>query len=154
MKKIAVIETIILLNVILFLYTGIAKFQDYSVFKEQLAESPVLAPVAKTIAILLPVVEFLVVLMLAVPRWRLKGLYTTLFLMSVFTVYIIVLIATSDNLPCSCGGIIEQLSWQQHIVFNVIFIGLDVLAIRLSLQRRKELYEERNEIIDYKVSHS
>jgi uncharacterized membrane protein YphA (DoxX/SURF4 family) len=105
-KRTTIIEIIIVLNIILFLYTGITKIQDYTLVKEQLAESPVMAPFSKLIAILLPIVELIVVVLLAIPRWRLKGLYATLGLMILFTAYIIVLIATSDNLPCSCGGII------------------------------------------------
>lgn len=154
MQKSTVIETIIILNIVLFLYTGIAKIQDFTLFKGQLAENPLLASSSKAIAILLPLIEFIIVVMLAIPRWRLKGLQITFGLMVLFTGYIALLLATSDHLPCSCGGIIEQLSWKQHLLFNGIFIGLDAFAIRLLLQQKKELYKERNEIIGYKISHS
>jgi len=152
-KRTIIIEIITMLNIILFLYTGVAKIQDYSVFKEQLAESPVMAPVSKAIAILLPIVEFLVVLMLAIPRWRLKGFYTTLTLMVIFTGYIIVLITTSDQLPCSCGGVIEQLSWKQHLIFNGAFILLDILTIRLLHKEKKELALRWNDLNEYRMSH-
>jgi hypothetical protein len=33
-------------------------------------------------------------------------------------------------LPCSCGGAISRMGWREHIVFNVVFVGLTVLAIR------------------------
>jgi uncharacterized membrane protein YphA (DoxX/SURF4 family) len=153
MKRTTILEIIIILNIILFLYTGIAKMQDYTVFREQMAESPVLAPVSKAIAFLLPLAEFVVVVLLAIPRWRLKGLYATLGLMILFTGYILALLATSDQLPCSCGGIIEQLSWQQHLVFNGVFILLNVLAIKLHLKEKKDLMKELNTISDYKILH-
>jgi uncharacterized membrane protein YphA (DoxX/SURF4 family) len=125
------IEIIVLLFMILFLYTGISKIMDYAVFKEQLAANPVLTPAAAIIARLLPVTEFLLVIMLIVPKWRLKGLYLSTGLMLAFTIYIIALMLFADHLPCSCGGVLAQLSWGEHIVFNSVFIVLGVLGIVL-----------------------
>lgn len=153
MNKATVIEAIIIMNIMLFLYTGIAKIQDFNLFTEQLAENSLLASSSKAIAILLPLIEFIIVVMLAIPSWRLKGLYITLGLMILFTGYIALLLATSAHLPCSCGGIIELLSWKQHLVFNALFIVLDAFAIRLLIKQKKELDKERNEIMDYKMSH-
>lgn len=152
-KRTTIIEIITVLNIILFLYTGIAKIQDYTVFKEQLSESPVLAPISNIIAITLPLVEFAVVVLLVIPRWRLKGLYTAFGLMVLFTGYIIALITTSDHLPCSCGGIMEELSWQQHIIFNGLFIILNALAIRLAVKEKQQLKREWNNTEEYRVSH-
>ena len=152
-KRTTIIETITILNIILFLYTGIAKIMDYSLFKEQLAVSPILGPVGTPVALLLPPVEFLVVLMLVIPRWRLKGLYTTLALMIGFTAYIIALYAVSKEMPCSCGGIIDLLSWQQHLVFNGVFILLNIWAIRLLRREKKDLAKGWNDTYNYSVSH-
>jgi len=33
-----------------------------------------------------------------------------------------------DRIPCSCGGIIAKLSWGQHLVFNLIFLGLALIG--------------------------
>jgi uncharacterized membrane protein YphA (DoxX/SURF4 family) len=152
-KRTTIIETIVILNVILFLYTGIAKIMDYSVFKEQLADSPILGFAAKPVAILLPVVEFIVVILLAIPRWRLKGLYSSLALMLAFTAYIISMFIVSPEMPCSCGGIIELLSWEEHLVFNSVFLLLDALAVRLSLREINELNKKWNEAQSLNVSH-
>lgn len=153
-KRTTIIEIITVLNIILFLYTGISKIQDYTLVKEQLSESPIMAPFAKIIAILLPVVELAVVALLVFPRWRLKGLLTTLVLMIVFTGYIVVLISTSDELPCSCGGIIEELSWQQHLIFNGVFIALDMVAIKLLKKEKKENAITWHDASDVEISHS
>lgn len=123
---------IVVLYTILFLYTAISKLMNYSVFKEQIAGSPILAPVAKLIAIGLPWTEILVTVLLVVPRWRLKGFYASLFLMTAFTIYIAATLAFSDHIPCSCGGIISEMSWTQHLIFNTIFIGLAITGIVLT----------------------
>jgi len=138
MKRTTIIEIITLLTLSLFLYAGIAKIMDYTLFREQLAESPVLKPFAGFIAMALPIVEFALVVLLLVPRWRLKGLYSSLILLSIFTVYIAVMMLTSDHLPCSCGGLLEELSWKGHIFFNGGFILLNAIAIRLEKHLKKQ----------------
>lgn len=152
-KRTTIIEIITVLNIILFLYTGIVKIIDYSIFKEQLAVSPILGWAAKPVALLLPPVEFMVVLLLLIPRWRLKGLYASLTMMIGFTAYIIALYAVSKEMPCSCGGIIELLSWQQHLAFNGVFILINIWAIKLQRREKKELSKGWNEVRNYSVSH-
>jgi uncharacterized membrane protein YphA (DoxX/SURF4 family) len=138
MKKRTILETIIVLYTILFLYTAISKFQDYSVFNEQLSDSPLLAPISKSVAWGLPLIELLIVLLLLVPRWRLKGLFVTASLMVLFSVYVVCILIFDKALPCSCGGIIQQLSWPQHLIFNSIFLLLAIWGIRLEKIQRKE----------------
>ena len=150
MKRNTIIETIIFLYAILFIYTGISKLMEYSVFREQLTESPVLGLVAPMVAATLPWLEFVVVLMLITPRWRLKGLYAALVLMTAFTTYIITLLSFSDELPCSCGGILAELSWPQHIVFNGAFIALAIAAIVLQKRQKKDNQKIWNPIMGNK----
>lgn len=140
MRKVrsTVTEIIVMLFVMLFLYTGISKLTDYIVFKEQIATSPILAPIAPFVAKTLPWTEFLVVVLLVVPRWRLKGLYASVGLMTLFTGYIIAVLTFNKDIPCSCGGVIELLSWKQHIVFNSIFIVLGLIALVFERGIRRE----------------
>jgi hypothetical protein len=153
-KRTTIIETILVLNVILFLYTGISKLMEYNEFKEQLADSPILGFASTPIALLLPWVEFAIVLMLIVPRWRLKGLYASFTLMVLFTAYIIGLFIIDKELPCSCGGIIALLSWKQHLVFNGIFILLNGLSISLQKREKKEQAKTWNDANPYFASHT
>lgn len=133
-SKATIVEIISVLFMILFLYTGISKLMDYAVFKEQIAESPILKPIAPFIAWALPVTEFLVCIMLIIPRWRLKGLYTSSFLMIAFTIYIGAIMLFAKELPCSCGGIISLLSWCDHLIFNSVFILLAFAGVQLERQ--------------------
>jgi len=146
MKKATIIETIIFLYAIVYLYTGISKLVEYSVFKEQLSESPILKPVAPLVALGLPWIEFIIALFLVVPRWRLKGLYTALVMMTAFTIYVIALLSFSKELPCSCGGIIAALSWPQHIIFNSTFILMAIIGIVLQRQVKKDIQKAWNPV--------
>ena len=132
LKKSTIVEIIALFFVILFLYTGISKLMDFLVFQEQLAESPILAPVAPIVAWGLPITEFIISILLFLPRYRLKGLYAAFVLMILFTGYVIAILSFSTELPCSCGGIIEQLSWKGHLIFNSLLILLAYVGIRMA----------------------
>ena len=129
MKKAIIIEIISILFILLFLYTGISKLMEYVVFKEQIASSPILKPIASWIAWMLPLSEFIVVLLLFVPALRLKGLYMSLVMMILFTGYVIAILNFSKELPCSCGGIMELLSWKQHLLLNSLFVALAIAGI-------------------------
>jgi uncharacterized membrane protein YphA (DoxX/SURF4 family) len=144
LTKSTIVEIISMLFIILFLYTGISKLMEYGVFKEQIAESPILQPIAPFIAWSLPLTEFLVSLLLIIPRWRLKGLYASLALMIAFTIYIGAIMIFAKELPCSCGGIISELSWQGHLIFNGIFILLAFAGVKLERQMRRSQKLELN----------
>ncbi|HEU4553940.1 MAG TPA: MauE/DoxX family redox-associated membrane protein [Chitinophaga sp.] len=125
------------LLVVLFLYTGISKLMEYTVFKEQIAASPILAPIAPFVAWALPLTEFIVAVLLFIPAWRLRGLYASFILMLMFTGYVIALVSFSKELPCSCGGVLQEMSWSQHIVFNSVFTLLALVATLLERKNRK-----------------
>lgn len=139
--KQTIIEIISILFMILFLYTGISKLMDFQVFEEQLKES-IFKLFAPFVALALPLVEVCVALLLLIPKWRLKGLYFSLLLMIAFTIYVIGLVSFAHELPCSCGGVLQEMSWPQHIIFNCAFLGLSILGIRLY----KRLHKDNNQL--------
>ncbi len=141
MKKRLIIEIIAILFVVLFLYTAISKISDYTIFKENLQTSEIIGPLAFLIAPLLLFIEALIPIFLLVPRWRLKGLYFSTVIMSLFTTYLILNNLSTESFPCSCGGIIGNLSVPQHIAVNCTYILLGIIAIRMENQVRKSSLE-------------
>jgi len=137
MLKRTIPSIIALLLTVLFLYTGISKLMEYTVFKEQIGASPILHPIAPFIAWALPLAEFAVAVLLFIPAWRLWGLYASFVLMIAFTVYVIAIVSFSKELPCSCGGVLQEMSWNQHIIFNIITTILALAGTILERKRRK-----------------
>lgn len=129
MKRSIIYEVISVLFMILFLYAGISKLLDYETFKQQLFESPIIGSAAPIIALAIPAIEIIITFILFIPAYQLLALYASLILMIFFTIYVIILVNISTKLPCSCGGILEQLTWQEHIVFNSIFTILAGIGI-------------------------
>jgi hypothetical protein len=136
MKKRIIVEVISFLSIILFLYTAISKLIEFDVFREQIGQSNFLSPLSNVIAWLLPSAEIITAILLFFPATRLKGLYAALCLMSVFTVYVMLILIFQNHLPCSCGGIIGHMTWQQHLLFNSIMVWLEIVAIRFQTQIR------------------
>lgn len=130
-KSNAVIMIICTLIITLFVYTASAKLLDYYNFHFGLTESPFIAPFADILAWAIPTSELLIALMLVIPKTRLAALYASGILMSLFTIYIAIMLLSDSDIPCSCGGLVEELSWGAHIVFNSAFVILSGLGVYL-----------------------
>ena len=123
------LEFICLLYILLFVYAAVSKLLDFENFQVQLGQSPLLSVFAWWVARLVPAIELGIVVLLSVPKWRNLGLFGALILMTLFTTYIFIVLHYSSFVPCSCGGILEKMSWNTHLVFNIIFVLLAGLAI-------------------------
>ncbi|GBF22114.1 hypothetical protein C21_04307 [Arenibacter sp. NBRC 103722] len=124
--------------IILFVYTGLAKLLVPNLFYDSILNSPVLG--GRTMATLaswtLPLLELAVALLLIWKKTRLIGFYGVLGLMLLFTGYTVAIVFFAPYRPCSCGGIISLLSWEQHLALNAILLLLALLAIWSSLKNR------------------
>lgn len=117
------------LLILLFVYAATSKLLDFQQFKVQLGQSPVLSPIATLVAWIIPSSEIVIAFLLTLPRFRTIGLYASFTLLVVFTAYIYTIVHFSSYVPCSCGGILEHMNWNQHFVFNILFIILTLTAI-------------------------
>jgi len=124
-------------NITLFVYAAIAKLLDYYNFQFGLTESPFIAPFAIILAWAVPASELIIAALLVIPATRLAGLYASLALMSLFTIYIAAMLLSGSDIPCSCGGVLEEMSWETHILFNCFFIALSTWGIYLQRKKRR-----------------
>lgn len=131
-KRNAIVEIISGLLILLFLYTGLSKLFDHQVFAFQLSRSPLLQSIAPVISYALPILEIITAILLFIKKHQQKGLYISLALLSIFSIYLIFMVTFYKDLPCTCGGVISKMSWQQHILFNLLFTFFIFVAIRMS----------------------
>ena len=129
MIKKVIIEISCYAFVILFTYAAISKLIDLRLFKAQVSQSPLLIDHAEAIVWLVPIAELLISGLLLIPKTRLVGLYLSFGTMVAFTTYIIAILKFSDYVPCSCGGILSSMGWTSHLVFNLAFVLLAIIAI-------------------------
>ncbi|MBC7523370.1 MAG: hypothetical protein H7239_02895 [Flavobacterium sp.] len=126
-----VIYIFALLHILLFSYAAASKLLDFQNFQVQLGQSPLLNAVAVAVSFAVPLVEFILVLLLLFSKFRLIGLYGSFVLITMFSAYIIIILNFSSFTPCSCGGILEKMSWTEHLVFNIVFVLLSALGVIL-----------------------
>jgi uncharacterized membrane protein YphA (DoxX/SURF4 family) len=119
------------LLILLFVYAATSKLLDYQKFRVELGQSPILTVIAGWIAWLVPAIEIGIAIMLAYSRSRLTALYASFSLMVIFTSYIIAILKFSDYIPCSCGGILQNMQWPEHLVFNIAFVLIAFTGIML-----------------------
>ena len=127
--KTLVVEVICYLYILLFIYAAVSKLTDFQNFRLQIAQSPLLTAYAGFVAVTVLIMEFLISLLLAVPKLKLLGLYAAFMLMTMFSIYIVIILNYSPYIPCSCGGILEDMSWREHLRFNIAFVALATAAI-------------------------
>lgn len=117
------------------MYAAISKLLDYRQFRMQLGQSPLLARFSGLVVWAIPTIEIVISVLLIFERTRLLGLLVSFSLMIMFTAYIILITRFTASVPCSCGGILENLSWNEHLIFNVAFALLALIGIVLSYKQ-------------------
>ncbi|NQX56894.1 hypothetical protein HQN86_24970 [Pedobacter panaciterrae] len=123
------VEIISALFIILFAYAALTKIEDFEKFRIELGKSPILSLFAKYVAVGIPLIELVIAALLALKKMQYYALYLSFSLMVVFSVYIIVILKFGTYIPCSCGGILQNLTWSQHLFFNIGFVILGALSI-------------------------
>jgi len=143
--RILLIEIISALFILLFVYAALTKVIDYRKFRIELGKSPLLNSYAGTITFAIPGIELLISLFIAIKRFQYYALYFAFSLMAVFSTYILAILKFSPYVPCSCGGILQNMTWNGHLIFNLGFVLLGVIAILIYPSKYKELIRDKKE---------
>lgn len=143
MKQNIYIETISFLLILLFVYAAITKLSDYTSFRQQIVRSPYIS-FFSDLAWSLPTAELITALLLAFKPLRLAGLLASFFLMLVFTLYVGIILLGGHHLPCSCGGVLKNMTWKQHLLFNTFFLLLSALG---SFLKTNDIQPKKNIVI-------
>lgn len=135
-----IISSIGCLFILLFTYAAISKLNTYDTFKVQIGQSPILTAQSSLLVWMVPVMELLTAILYVIPRFRLWAFHLSLSLMTMFTVYIFLILKFSPYIPCSCGGVLNNLGWTEHLIFNIAFVLLAIAGVYLqSVQNRIKL---------------
>ena len=135
----APIQIITLLLMTLWIYTAISKGMDMQVFRGQLLRQPIARGIVDVLVWLLPSTELAAAIFLMFVRTRWAGMLLSFCLMLLFTAYVGLAVAGYwGDIPCSCGGVLNRLGWEEHLWFNLFFTALAGAGIYLLKQQRKD----------------
>ena len=116
--------------IILWIYTAGSKLMELAEFKRQLLLQPFGESINSALLIILPATEILTGLLLAIKRTTIIGLWFSAALLTAFTAYVLlVLTGYFTKVPCSCGGVLAFLSWKNHLIFNIVFLMINLFAL-------------------------
>ena len=104
--KQVVSQGVVSLFILMWVYAATAKLLDFEAFSIQLGQSPLLSAYAGILVWLVPLSEYVLSTLLLISKTKTIGLYGSLYLMTAFTTYIIIILNYADFVPCSCGGIL------------------------------------------------
>lgn len=129
-----ILEICVFFLILLFGYAALSKLLDYNNFVVQLSKSPLVKGSAQWIGWAVPTIELIACILLISPKWRSMGLCLSFILMLAFTLYIAGILTFIKELPCSCGGILSNLTWKSHLIFNVVYTGISLTGIWIQRQ--------------------
>jgi len=138
-KRETAIQVIISLLILLFVYAASSKLLDYTQFRVELGKSPLITAFAGYVAWSIPFLEVGIAVLLAFARTRLIGLYAAFSLMTIFTGYILYILLFSPYIPCSCGGVLQNMNWRTHFVFNIVFMLIAASGVLIHEPSRQSL---------------
>lgn len=135
-----ILQICTLLLITLWTFTGLDKFWNLEGFKRTLLNQPIPEWSVGLLYWLLPAMELLCIVLLVSKTGRgLKGtkfwgFVLSLLLMLSFTIFILLgVLGWYDQKPCGCGSVLNWMSWEEHLVFNGIFLIISVVGLVLSL---------------------
>jgi uncharacterized membrane protein YphA (DoxX/SURF4 family) len=125
MKKESLLQIVTGLLAALFFYAASSKLTDFEKSRGEMMNQVFPAQIAEILTWFIPAIELILIPLLLFPSTRKMALWASLFLLSSFTIYIaVVMTGVFGRVPCSCGGILEHMSYGTHLIFNLFFIGL------------------------------
>ncbi|WP_409574911.1 MauE/DoxX family redox-associated membrane protein [Sphingobacterium siyangense] len=112
----------------LFAYASFSKLSDFDVFVNNLDKSPFFTGLnTSLLAGLLIFGELIIMIFIFFEKTSQLGYFLSFLLFLLFTGYILLIFKFSPYIPCSCGGLIDKLSWGQHIYFNILFMLISIV---------------------------
>jgi len=115
-------------------YAAISKLLDYSHTKSEMMNQIFPRSIALQLAWLVPLIELIICGLLLFKSTQLIGFCAAALLMTIFSLYIsITMTGIFGRIPCSCGGILGNMGYHLHLLFNLFFLLLSLAGIAIKL---------------------
>lgn len=128
------------LLILMWTYAAISKLLDFDLNMQQMRNQNFPIWMADILSYFISLSELSIVILLLTPKNQGIGFVISSFLLLAFTIYIIITLSHFfAKIPCSCGGIISNLSWTEHLLFNSFFISLSIFGFIYHLKEERRL---------------
>jgi putative oxidoreductase len=148
MKRNLIIEVICSLLILLFVYTASSKLIALTTTYQEMNNQPFPNWMTPYLVWGISLLELAIASLLLFNRTKKAGLWSSLILMTLFTGYIgAILLRFFDRVPCSCGGVLKQLGWTNHLYFNLFFVAIAAIGLWLIKKERKHQQYEQHQVV-------
>ena len=131
MKGKTVIELIASVLILLFMYAAVSQVVFHNTYYTQLNRSLINGLFAGIITWLIPVVHILLAWLLWRPSTKLAGFICSLGVVSLYTIYLFIMLPLGSKAACQCGELWQKASLEINILFNLAVILLTAVGIIL-----------------------
>jgi hypothetical protein len=118
------------LLIILWIYSSLSKLFELQKFKHAMLAQVFPKWIGRILVFLVPMLEIITIVLLFNPGTRLIGMYTSLFTMTAFTLYVGgAVFKIYERTPCACGGLFNRLNWSKHFKLNIVLTLIALAGI-------------------------
>lgn len=122
-----------LMLIFVLTYTAVSKAFNFPHFSRAMLSQPIPKPWATALTYAIPILELIAVIKILLPSLRIIGLRLTAGLMTAFTLYVLYIKITGlHNTTCPCGGLFESLTWNQHLIVNLLLMILSYWTLYIN----------------------
>lgn len=113
--------------ILLWGYAATVKLWNWNTSRREMHLQPFPDWMGDILFWLVPLVELTIVVLLLYHVTMLRGIQASVILLCVFTIYLALGLGRAfGKVPCACGGILSGMGHREHILFNLLFIGLGI----------------------------
>lgn len=138
MKRTICMQAATLLLLFVLAYTTASKAFNFPHFSRAMLSQPIPKVWASVLTYAIPILELIAVIAILLPTWRKIGLGITAGIMTAFTFYVLYIKMTGlHNTTCPCGGLFASLTWNQHLIVNLLLTILSYWTLYINnIQKR------------------
>lgn len=125
-------KSISIFLIIFWLFVGLEKAWSWQNFRISLQQQPLPDWSIGIIFWLVPLLEILTGILLAFRSNKMQrlGYWGSILLLSAFTIFIGLGVAgVYEKRPCTCSSIFNEMSWEWHLVVNMILLSASILGL-------------------------
>lgn len=122
-------ETIIFLLLLMWAYTFVSKLIDFDTFERQINGAYLLSALGSALPYVLQILHLSIVVLLIKKSWRKMGLITSLFILLIYTAYLVYILKFAPSIPCSCISLFRGLKWDDQFWLNLAVLTLNIIGL-------------------------
>ncbi|AXY72663.1 hypothetical protein D3H65_01145 [Paraflavitalea soli] len=135
MKKMIITDCIAWTLILFLFHIAVTKISHPAATRFEIGLTPQFAPYASSLTWILSVAEIIIALLLMFKRFRMIGFWALMFLSTLYTV---LMLTITQDMPHFRGGFLHQLSFNNHLGINITIFLLSLIGALITLRLKQK----------------